>query len=219
MSELSSEKIVTEVETKLVELLPIVDSLAVYDAPSYEAAAAFLVVARQRRKEIDAAFEPSITAAYSAHKKIVALKRQATEKLDTFESTVKKRMVDFQISQRRIAQAKEEELKATLKSRAEDEQLAVAMELDNAGETEQAHEILSQEVSIPSIVVAPEIPKSEGISMRKVWKFRVDDPEAVPRDFLCLDEKKLGAYARAMKEMAKVPGVTFYSEDSVAVRS
>lgn len=69
-------------------------------------------------------------------------------------------------------------------------------------------------------VVAPiihrETPKVSGLSDRRVWKFRVVDPAKVPREFLMVDEVKLGRYVRAMRESAKVEGVEVYDEGSLA---
>jgi hypothetical protein len=35
----------------------------------------------------------------------------------------------------------------------------------------------------------------------------------IPRDFCCVDDVKLGAYARAMKGSGTVPGIEFYHVD------
>lgn len=72
------------------------------------------------------------------------------------------------------------------------------------------------EASVAAVVPPP--PKAYGTSVRKNWKARVLDPNAVPREFLTIDDKKLGEYARTMKDQAKVPGVEFYAEDSLASR-
>ena len=37
--------------------------------------------------------------------------------------------------------------------------------------------------------------------------------QLIPREFLCVDEKKLGAHIRAMKDSAKVPGIEIYYVD------
>ena len=55
-----------------------------------------------------------------------------------------------------------------------------------------------------------------GIATVKTWKYRIVDAEAIPREYLMIDEKKLGAYARAMKEGAKVAGVEFYAEETLS---
>lgn len=86
------------------------------------------------------------------------------------------------------------------------------------GDEEKAQEIIDSVPVIAAPVLADaEIPKQHGVKVRKIWKFRVVDEAKVPRDWLVVDEKGLGAFARATKGARKVPGVEFYSEDSEAV--
>lgn len=56
-------------------------------------------------------------------------------------------------------------------------------------------------------------PVVEGQSFRKHWKHEVMEPSMVPDEFWIIDEKRLAAYAKAMKENAKVDGVRFYTEE------
>lgn len=69
-----------------------------------------------------------------------------------------------------------------------------------------------------STYVAPAMEKPKGAAIRKVWKARVIDAALVPDQFKTINEKALDAYAKSMKQDAKVPGVEFYSEDSLAIR-
>jgi hypothetical protein len=52
--------------------------------------------------------------------------------------------------------------------------------------------------------------------MRKAWKHRIIDETKVPREYLMIDESKLGAMARATKGTVKVDGVEFYADDVIA---
>ena len=65
-------------------------------------------------------------------------------------------------------------------------------------------------------LVVPVLPETAGIQLRKRWSYRVTDIDAIPREFLVLDESKLQKYADAMKDTAKVNGVEFFIETSVA---
>lgn len=61
----------------------------------------------------------------------------------------------------------------------------------------------------------PEVPKST-LKMRKTWFAKVTDPTLVPREFLCVDQKKLDTYIKTMKETApNVAGVTFGFTDQL----
>lgn len=70
----------------------------------------------------------------------------------------------------------------------------------------------------PVVAVAVAAPRVAGVSTKTVWKFRVVDKALVPDVYKVIDEQKLGAYARAMKEGASVPGVQFYTEAAMSAR-
>ena len=57
-----------------------------------------------------------------------------------------------------------------------------------------------------------------GTSLRRTWKARVVDANAIPREFLIPNEQLLGQIAREQKENASVPGVEFYTVDSIGGR-
>lgn len=48
--------------------------------------------------------------------------------------------------------------------------------------------------------------------VQETWCFEVEKPELVPPAFLAPDEKKIGAFVRAMKADAKIPGVRVWVE-------
>ena len=65
-------------------------------------------------------------------------------------------------------------------------------------------------------VVEPEVPKVEGLRVRKNWKYRVVDINKVDRKFLIVDERKVGEIVRAMKEKAVeiVGGIEVFVEET-----
>lgn len=100
---------------------------------------------------------------------------------------------------------------AKLEARAEEKQEAAAVKVAD---------IQMQAASTVAAVVAPTTARVSGVSkMKDNWKYVVEDESKVPREFLMIDEKKLGQYAKAMKDSAPVPGVRFYNDKSVAVRA
>ncbi len=72
-------------------------------------------------------------------------------------------------------------------------------------------------------VPTPILPERKTIpfnaSKRLLYKWRVKDMDAVPREYLMLDEKKLGEVARAAKGEAEIPGIEFYTEEILTARS
>jgi hypothetical protein len=81
------------------------------------------------------------------------------------------------------------------------------------------NDILDEPVYVPPVVVLKSVPKVAGISMTKQWKFRIVDESKIPRQYLCVDEQKIGAVVRAMKAAANIPGIEIFSIDSVSSRA
>jgi hypothetical protein len=71
----------------------------------------------------------------------------------------------------------------------------------------------------PPVAVLPDLTKAvEGLKFRREFKWRFTTTEAralqlLPREYLCVDTKKLTALAKAMKGSAQLPGIDFYHED------
>jgi hypothetical protein len=64
------------------------------------------------------------------------------------------------------------------------------------------------------VVVLPDTTKTvEGLKFTRRWLWRVTQERLVPREYLCLDDKKIGAYARAMKGSGQIPGIEIYFVD------
>lgn len=69
-----------------------------------------------------------------------------------------------------------------------------------------------------AIVKAP-LPEVEGISMVEVWQAEVIDPDAVPREYCCPNEREIARVVRMTKGKIKIPGVRVYSEIQERVRT
>jgi flagellar biosynthesis GTPase FlhF len=65
---------------------------------------------------------------------------------------------------------------------------------------------------------APAQATAAGSRVNRPWKFRVTDPTLVPREYLMIDESKLGQLARTMKKDASVPGVEFFEDITIGGR-
>lgn len=68
------------------------------------------------------------------------------------------------------------------------------------------------------VIKVPEVMTGGSVSRRTVTKWRITDESKIPREYLCVDEKKLNQLARwgGGKE---VPGVEFYEEEILAARA
>ena len=179
-------------------------------------------------------YRKSLTKPLDDEKKaIMDTFRPATDFLAKVEVALKGAITTFQQEQARIAAAVAAEARrqeeADRKRQAEEQAAAEALlvkaeEAAASGDTAAAEEFEAQAMAtqaqaapINTYVAAP-AEKPRGAAIRKVWKARVVDAAIVPDQFKTINEKALDAYAKSMKQDAKVPGVEFYSEDSLAIR-
>lgn len=102
---------------------------------------------------------------------------------------------------------------------AADEALAVINQAEAAAllqrETVTAKAIEATFVATP--VYAGSARKTKGASYVPNYQFRVTNLALVPREYLCLDEKKVGAVVKAMKQSTNIAGIEVY--DAGTIRS
>lgn len=131
------------------------------------------------------------------------------------ESGIKRAMIEYQNEQDRIRQ--EEQRKADEAARKERERIeAQAKRAAEAGKTDKAEALEERAATVVAPVIQREAPKVAGINMRDVWKFEITDPNAVPREYLVIDESKIRKVVGALKADANIPGVRVYSEKQMA---
>ncbi len=199
-----------------------------------EDAATFLRTVKSWQKAVTDKFEPMKKAANTAHKSACALEKEFLTPLGVAEGTVKTKIGEWDMEQRRLREIEQEKLREIARKQElvrlveeRDRLIEEAEKLEAMGDIASADEAVEMAAIVEQqpiqVVVAPvkSAPKVEGISMRTIWKARVVDANAIPRQWLLVDEQALQKYARSMNERAKgtVPGVEFYAEQSVASRS
>jgi hypothetical protein len=132
------------------------------------------------------------------------------------ESIVKKSMDIYTDEQDRLRRIEAEKRQLEAQKKHEEEVLARAAEMEKAGNKEDAEAIMEEVEDVP--VVAPEVerPKAKGIRTTRRWKYKVVNPKAVNRDFLCLDTAQIGRQVRATGKLAEkiVGGIKVWQETS-----
>ena len=74
-------------------------------------------------------------------------------------------------------------------------------------------------VIAPVIQVAPVAAKQAGESTKKIWKYRITDETLIPREYLMPNDKALAGMASGTKGAIKIPGIEFYFENVMAIKS
>lgn len=169
-----------------------------------------------RAKQVEAFFKPFKDMAHKLHKALCDRENEILGPILTLDGRLKLAVTHYKADQDRIREA-QERLEAEQRRKDEEARLlSEAAALEQAGETELATAAIEQALSAPvPIVVIPDRMKTvEGLKFRTEWKWR-PSPRAmdlVPREYLCLDEKKINGYVRSMKNSGKIPGIEIYSE-------
>lgn len=217
------------------------EALEVQTPEQAETAAGFLKDFKQKRKAAEDA-RKEITGPLNASLKAVnALFKEVTEPLDVADKIVREKVGEYQAEQHRLAEIErqkaeearreQERLAAEERARAEEaaakaraaaeaeqnEKARAAAEAAAAEAEEKAREQRKAEASMQAQVVkAPEAQKLAGVSTRKTWKFEIEKPYQVPREYLKVNEQAIrSAVADGVRE---IPGVRIFQEESVVVR-
>lgn len=206
------------------------EAAEVTDAESFARVGERLVELAGHRKTVEAWFKPIKDFAFRLHRMICEREAAVLKPLIAFESAAKTNWDRFRREEEAKRLREEQRLADEARER---EQLRLQEEaalLEKRGESEVAQQVLEEAVAVqaPVIVLPSALPQTRGISARANWKWRPvggDTPQAraraialVPREFLCLDEKKLNAYAKAHEGTKRIPGIEFYDAGTVTVR-
>ena len=194
-------------------------SIIIKSNDDFVKAGEILTAIKSLRKEIDATFDPIITKAHEAHKEAIAQKKKVDAPLVEAEGIIKPRMAAWNAEQERLRREEEERLREIARKEEEERRLKEAIAAEQSGNKDEAEAILETPVQAPPVVVPKTTPKVAGVSFTKQWKFRITDPNKIPREYLTPDEVKIGGVVRALKDKANIPGVEVFSVDGVSGRA
>jgi hypothetical protein len=146
-------------------------------------------------RRIDTAFKPAITRL-----------KEATNTLD-----LKMR------AWRAAEESRRREAERKAREAAELERLKLQKAAERAekrGLTDTADELQRAAHHVPTPVIASHVPKVDGLSVVKVWKFVVEDEDAVPREFCAPDLARIRNRVNSLRGATAIPGVRVYEEES-----
>lgn len=141
-------------------------------------------------------------------KSVNNLAKSFQARLTTIENGLKRKLSAY-ASQKELERRKQEETarkaQAEIQKRLDEEAKASGVE--------------------PVKIEAPVVPKADGpvrtaagtAYQKKVWTFNVKDAQAVPREYLAVDERKIREAVRA--GVRQIPGVDIFEETQTALRA
>lgn len=188
--------------------------IMVHNPATYAQAGEFLTALKTRIKQVRDFFAEPKKKAAEAHKSICAKEHELLDPLDAAERSLKLKMADYLAIEEKRRQAEEERRVTEARKLME-----VAAEAESIGESELAAEAVVAAAMESASVTAT--PRAAGVSIRKIWRFRVVDTAQVPREWMVVNEAALAALAKGFGEVPalKIPGVEFYQDTVIAARA
>lgn len=175
--ELAAPRIDFDAVKSFCELFPVTTS------DQYLLASNELITLKKKRNEVVEFFAEMKSSAYATWKVIVAREKFFTDKIDQFETILKKKMLSFKTEQDRIQRETQMRLQAEANVKADAERkklLANAKQNERRGNELNAemYKNAAENVTAPAVVIENTTPKAAGISTREVWKAEVTDKQA-----------------------------------------
>lgn len=219
---------IQDLETEALTLPEKAKQIQIIDADSLHKGNEFIHVCRQLRKKIAETMDPIIKRAYGVHQEALAQKKKLEAPLIQAEDIVGPLIASYKrkIEEEIRAREEEKERKIEEERKKKEEALEKAAALEKAGDYGRADEEFkkAEEIEEEESLLALEpkfkakAPETKGTSIRKVWKFRLKNLKLVPREWLKLDEAKIGMAVRSSKGKIEIPGIEIYPEDSISLR-
>lgn len=213
--DLKSDAAVVAIQGDVGKLTAFAQTVAIKTADGYQLAASHLTAIKGLLKKISDAHSRVKAPLLAATRELDKQKNEASQPLEQAELLIKRAMGTYTLEQQRLQ--REEQARRDAEARKEQEKLQQrAAKAAASGKVEKAAQLEQQAATVVAPVVTIEQPKVAGIVTREVWKFEVTDPALVPREYLSVDEKKIGAVVRGLKGDAKIPGVRIYADTQIA---
>lgn len=221
MSEPALKIVETEVTEKALSIVEQAGMVKITDSKSYEVAGFLWKTIGEVMKEVKETFDPIVDAAFKAHKKACEQRSKYFDPLAKAQKEVKRLMGVWEAEREAERQAEQKRLEEIARKEEEERRLQEAIEAEEQakanGATEQeaaqeAEAIINEPVYVAPVVLPKETPKVKGLSFRTVWKFRITNLDAIPRQYMIPDEKAIGAIVRSSQGRIRIAGVEPYEE-------
>lgn len=226
----SASRVGGELATTALSLaMRVRQTATVIDVVSLEQAALDRQALGDAMKRVEEFFRPLKAMAHQLHAALCDREREILEPLRTADREKVDAIKVFHVTEQRERLRRQE---AEAEARRRDDQDRAALEaakLEQQGEHALAAAVVEEAIAAPTPVVVYPDPVAEVVSFTRYWRWKYQHgptditktPPAlitrtlalVPKEFLCLDEKKIGAYARSMKASGHIPGIDIYATD------
>jgi len=216
--DLAEGKQIQEVNALALSVPDQAKQISIKTMDDYVRAGEIMLTIKAIRKKITETFKPIKQKMDAAKQEVLDQERAADAPLKEAESWLSPQIITWNREQERIRQEEEARLREIARKEEEERQLQEAILAEQSGQKEEAEAIMDAPVQAAPVVVPKSVPKVAGMSIRDNWKFRITNEKLIPREYLKVDEVKIGQVVRAMKSAANIAGVEVYNEGTVSGR-
>ena len=211
----------TDIETEISAFVEENQPIMVNSNDDLGRATACIKGIKGMQEKVKESFDPICLKAHQAHKEALAQREKYLMPLQLLEKKFKDAILVF--SKKMEAEQAERIRKANAEMARVAEEKKQKL-LDEAKKTDDAWDKVELQEKAQAIVpVTCDAPgkaiEQEGLSIRKTWKWEVEDENLVPRGFLTINESALNSACKQEAwRIAGIPGVRFFQVESASVR-
>jgi hypothetical protein len=176
---------------------------------------------RAMKDGIEEYWSPLVADAHKQHKALIARQNEMLKPVESAIGKLKALISTYEYEEERKRKEAERIAAEALRKQQEAEAMLEAQRLQAAGDSMGAESVIEQAIAAPPppVILQSTVPQVQGKSSRQQWKFRITNEALIPREYLCVDEQKLGAVVRALKDKARIPGIEVYPDAVVSFRA
>ena len=209
---------INEVTTLALSVPEQAKQISIKTMDDYVRAGEIMLTIKAIRKKITETFKPIKQKMDAAKQEVLDQERAADAPLKEAESILSPQIIAWNREQERLRQEEENRLREEARKQEEERRLQEAILAEQHGQKEEAEAIMETPVQVAPVVVPKSVPKVSGMSIRENWKFRITNEKLIPREYLKVDEVKIGQVVRALKSATNIPGIEVYNEGTVSGR-
>jgi hypothetical protein len=190
----------------------------------YDNAAEVCKEIKYRANQITDYWKPIKEKAYSSWKEVCNKEKELSEPFTKAESDIKAKMTAFQHAKLEEERLLREEQERWKKEQA-DKLLQEAAKAESEGKVEHSDYLVELAEQTQNMAFeAPKQHKTIGTATKTVWKARIANASLVPITaagaiIRPIDESVLNSFAKVTKGNLEIPGVEFYEDVQIAVRT
>jgi len=215
-------KALVKIQSEGESLADRAEAFVIADNKSLQEANEFFQVCKVFIEEIHKHLDPIRENTHKAWKASIAEIDRNVRPFLKAQSIIKPKIIAYKTKIQEAIRKKEEKARAKIEAekKKQDQLLKESEALESAGDYERADEKLEEAVdlddkvkaSIEKMAKIPKAPETKGTVIRKIPKWKLINLAEVPRDYMKLDEVKIGTAVRASKGTIKIPGIEVYFE-------